>query len=175
MAKYKEQTASGETWVRSSQITVDNQLSQNPRINFKEERAVALGPDEVVTKPVGVLSESMTADNLSEMFSLINPETGEEIPEQLGTYQQVQVFLHSLYIHMAKKRDRGPQPYPSWVYDDINSKWIPPTPKPEPVADSAWGWDEINQQWIEAPLPPDDGQTYLWDGSAWFVWTHNNI
>lgn len=171
MAKYKENTASGETWVRSNHITIENPLGGVPQIHFREERAIALGPEEVVTKAVGSVAESMTADNLSESFPLINPETGEEIPEEFGTYQQLQVLLHSLYIHMAKKRDRGPAPYPSWSYNETTEQWEAPVVKPETTPTGDWGWNETEQTWDDVESKPDDGQTYYWrDPGQWEIW-----
>lgn len=188
MAKYKEQVASGETWIRANHITIENPLSNVPQIHFSEERAIALGPKEVVTKPVSSVAEKLSVDNLSETFPLINPETGEKIPDQFGTYEQLQVILHSLYLYIADKRDRGPQPHPSWTYnettesweapepkpydtwewDEPNLKWVAPVAKPETSREGyIWIWHEAGFKWEEVPAPPADGNNYEWD------WTTN--
>lgn len=49
------------------------------------------------------------------------------------------------------------QPFPSWTMDPDESKWIPPTPRPEGVLGHYFDWDEIKQEWI-----PREG-TLVWN------------
>jgi len=44
-----------------------------------------------------------------------------------------------------------PKPYPSWVFDDINIWWMPPTPYPNDG--KAYNWDEKIIGWKEAKEP----------------------
>ena len=39
-----------------------------------------------------------------------------------------------------------PQPFPSWVLDEVSCLWEAPVPMP---IDGAWRWDEDHQQWVE--------------------------
>ena len=41
----------------------------------------------------------------------------------------------------------GPQPYPSWVFDEVGVKWVAPIPEPEAVVGQSYVWDEDNQVW----------------------------
>jgi hypothetical protein len=79
--------------------------------------------------------------------------------------------MTSLYMHLAKERDllmeRGPSPYPSWVYNEESQQWEAPLPRP---ADYWWVWDESSQQWVDTRPPmPDDGQQYEWVDGDWQV------
>ena len=61
----------------------------------------------------------------------------------------------------------GPQPFPSWTFDDVNHIWKAPTPNPDPSAGvddpiphKLYQWSEKRQMWVEG-LPeeviPQDG------------------
>jgi hypothetical protein len=43
-----------------------------------------------------------------------------------------------------------PQPYPSWILDEINCQWTSPTPYPEVNEDSedTYVWDEESLSWV---------------------------
>lgn len=47
----------------------------------------------------------------------------------------------------------APQPFPSWILDDVTTEWLPPTPRPE------------------------DGKFYVWNESAleWAVVEDGNV
>lgn len=44
-----------------------------------------------------------------------------------------------------------PQPYLSWVFNEITLDWDAPVPYP--TDGKAYGWDESIQQWVEIPAP----------------------
>lgn len=142
MPKYKETSIVGESWKRANQIVIDNSYNQTPRIRFSEEDVFVNSDGKTIISHRGEgVEESFTLENATTQFQLRNPET-EEYINQYATYKDLYVLLHSLYFHLAQKRDRGPQPYPSWIYNE-----------------------EINQ-W-QAPVPmPDDGQNYVWKEST---------
>jgi hypothetical protein len=54
--------------------------------------------------------------------------------------------MYSLYFHLAKERDKGPQPYPSWIWNDQTNSWDAPIPKPEDGQE--YYWDESSQEWV---------------------------
>ena len=43
------------------------------------------------------------------------------------------------------KAQKVSQPYPSWVYDEQNMVWNPPTPTP--LDGKPYAWDETNKKW----------------------------
>lgn len=81
-----------------------------------------------------------------------------------GTYDQ----LKNKYDHLEETTDmhirprigwtwskkdgyRPPQPYPSWLWDDNEFGWQPPTPEPEPTDEESpepYEWDEETMSWI---------------------------
>ena len=62
---------------------------------------------------------------------------------------------------------KGPQPFPSWTFDDAAHAWVPPAPNPDPsagvddpISHKLYQWSEKRQMWVEG-LPeeiiPQDG------------------
>lgn len=107
---YTESTTS--SWQRANRIIIDHPIPGTGRvstISFVEEIAVALPDGRFATSPVGVLTEALLTDqdnnNLNEVVQLIDPVTGQPIEGQTITYAAAQVMMHSLYLHVAAKRD----------------------------------------------------------------------
>jgi hypothetical protein len=143
--KYKEASVSGNTWVRSNRVTIDNPLNGTPTILYGEEIVYEIGDDVIKTQTSG-LDKQLTVDNAFTEFQVLNTETNEEIG-QVATYYQVRQLLHSLYVHLAKERDiLITRPYLSWTWNPQLEVWEPPVPKPET---GNWAWDEGTQEWIE--------------------------
>lgn len=166
MPKYNESQVAGESWRRSFQLIGDNEYGQSPSIAFNEEDVVLLEDGKLLKNYSGKVGTVLTPENALEQFQLRNPLT-EEYIEAYATYQDLFVLVHSLYFHLAQKRDRGPQPYPSWTWNDTSKQWEAPVLKPE---GDWWSWDEVGQVWTDSRPPmPDDGQTYTWNGSEWVV------
>lgn len=68
-----------------------------------EEQVVNL-EGESIQRQRGGVQEPFTAENAGEEFQLINPETGEQLGAT-ASYQETYVMMHSLYLHLATKRD----------------------------------------------------------------------
>lgn len=102
MADYKQTSIAGDSWVRSNRVVVENGRGGTPAITFAEERIINTASGEFAQN-IGSVSEPFTNDNAIESFNLLNPETGAVIGS--ATYQEVYVMLHSLYMHIATKRD----------------------------------------------------------------------
>ena len=167
MPKYKESSVTGESWRRSFQIVGSNEYGEEPTIQFSEEDIFILPDNKVVNYRTGSnVGTTFTPENSLTQFQLRNPET-EEYIDSYATYKDLFVLLHSLYFHLAKKRDAGPQPYPSWIYNYTTQQWEAPVPKPD---GDYWVWDEGIQQWIDPRTAmPDDGQQYEWVDGNWQV------
>ncbi len=103
MADYKQTTLAGTAYTRASSVTVANPLTGTKAINFFEEQVVNLG-DEVMIRPQGGFQEAFTDENAGAEFPLLNPHTSEPLGAT-ATYAQLYVTLHSLYLHLAKRRD----------------------------------------------------------------------
>lgn len=117
MSNYKQSPVTGESWQRAVRVVIENPVDGTPAISFIEEQVINL-PGEKITRPAGNVAEPFMPENYLEQFNVINPETGEVI--RTATYQEVYVVLHSLYLHVAAKRDLANQPAPE------------PQPEPQP-------------------------------------------
>lgn len=110
MSNYRQENVSGVRHMRAYRIVCDNDLTGDRGIAFEEERVTSVG-DSVDRVAVGSVREPFITEgddaNLTEQFALLHPVTGDVIGS--ATYQEVYVMLHSLYYHVAQKRD-GQQP-----------------------------------------------------------------
>jgi len=103
MSNYKQTSVVGESWVRAYSININNLINQSKTVHFQEEKAIVTGDGDVLTKRVGEVSEQFTQATANTEFPLLDPETGQVV----GTakYSEVYAILHSLYMHLAQKRD----------------------------------------------------------------------
>jgi hypothetical protein len=107
MPNYQESAVAGTSWTRACRVICENPLSgQGLSAGFVEERVVSMGADQQMTQPMGVLTEPFSAANMGEVFNLLDPATGAVIGT--STYGAVFMQLHSLYYHVAAKRDAAP-------------------------------------------------------------------
>lgn len=146
MPKYNETSVVGESWKRSFQILIENFYNHTPKIRFSEEEIFVAADGRMAGKFDGDgIEEYFTQENALTQFQLRNPET-EEYIDKYATYQDLYILVHSLYFHLAKIRDRGAAPYPSWIYDESTNQWISPVPKPNDGQN--YIWDELTQSWV---------------------------
>ena len=103
MPDYKETTVAGTAYTRAHQVVVANPSVGTKAISFYEEQVINLADEQIIRQQGGV-QEPFTADNASEEFALINPIDGTPIGMTME-YKDVHVALHSLYYHVAAKRD----------------------------------------------------------------------
>ncbi len=100
---YKQTSLSGDSWVRASSIMIDNPLAGVPVIRFIEDKILNLENEVLIKNSISTLVETFTTANSNTEFNLRNPETSEIIGT--STYSEIYVILHSLYMHLAEKRD----------------------------------------------------------------------
>lgn len=105
MPNYQQTLLSGEAYTRASQVIVANPLSGTKAISFMEEQVVNLGSEQLI-RPQGGIQEPLTAENILSEFPLLNPEDSSELGLSM-TYRDVYIALHSLYFHVARKRDEA--------------------------------------------------------------------
>jgi hypothetical protein len=123
MADYKEQNVTGSSWLRAYSISIANPYRGQPSITFFEEKIIDTG-DDFASKDVGSLSENFTAEDAQTVFNLVNPADGSAIGT--ATYQQVQLLLYGLYLHLANIRDTPPAP-------PVEPPPVDPPPEEPPV------------------------------------------
>ena len=145
MPKYNETSVVGESWKRAFQILIENFYNQQPKIRFSEEEIFIAADGRMAGKFDGDgIEEYFTPENSLTQFQLKNPET-EEYIDQYATYRDLYVLVHSLYFHLAKMRDAGPRPYPSWTFNLTTNQWQSPVPKPDDGQE--YIWNELIQEW----------------------------
>ena len=103
MANYKETNVLGTSYTRASQVIINNPLTGVKAISFMEEQVVNLG-DEQIIRNQGGIQEPFTTENQITQFELVNPVDGTSLGLTME-YKDLYVAIHSLYLHLAKKRD----------------------------------------------------------------------
>ena len=103
MPDYKETTVAGTAYTRAHQVVIANPSVGTKAVSFYEEQVINLVDEQIIRQQGGV-QEPFTADNASEEFDLINPLDGTPIGMTME-YKDLYVALHSLYYHIAAKRD----------------------------------------------------------------------
>lgn len=103
MADYKKSSIVGESWVRAYSININNPYVGVKSIHFQEEKALLTDDGDVLTKRIGEVSSVFDDASEPTEFSLRNPESNEIVGT--ATYGDVYAILHSLYMHLALKRD----------------------------------------------------------------------
>ena len=103
MADYKETSLTAKRWKRANRVQIENPIGEGKRITFHEEMVTLLSDDTYNNQPAGNTSE-VFADPAAA-FPLRDPSTGLLIEGRFATYGDVYVLLHSLYMHLAEKRD----------------------------------------------------------------------
>lgn len=100
MPNYKETTISGSSYIRAHRVIINNPYQGIPTISFQEEEVLNVN-GQVIQQQKESVNESLTDPSAS--FPLVDPTTGDSLGE--ATYGQIYVLLHSLYLHLAAKRD----------------------------------------------------------------------
>lgn len=113
---YKETEVTGQQWTRCFDVRCRNPYEGVKEIEFSEEVAINLG-DKVITQPTGSRITEQFTDH-DEVFALLHPTTGDALGT--ATYGQFYAMVHSLYMHLADKRDAA------------NAPPLPTVPEPEP-------------------------------------------
>lgn len=103
MPDYKETTLAGTAYTRAHQVVIANPSVGTKAVSFYEEQVINLADEQIIRQQGGV-QEPFTADNANEEFALVNPIDGTPLGMTME-YKDVHVALHSLYYHVAAKRD----------------------------------------------------------------------
>ena len=103
MPDYKETTVAGTAYTRAHQVVIANPSVGTKAVSFYEEQVINLADEQIIRQQGGV-QEPFTADNANEEFALVNPIDGTPLGLTME-YKDVHVALHSLYYHVASKRD----------------------------------------------------------------------
>ena len=100
MPDYKESTVSGSTWQRCHTVTISNQLGKPPRVDFQEEKVIALVGDDIHQWTSGCTKAFDAAAEFPLLDPVTNTPTGQTMTHA-GLYQA----LYSLYMQAAAERD----------------------------------------------------------------------
>lgn len=104
MNKYLPTNVSGDSWIRSKRIVVENPLlSSERKIKYSEEKVVQLA-DDTLFKPMGTLEVTLDESMLLNEIDIVDPITGEPTGHKVS-YQDIYAIFYSSYIHFATQRD----------------------------------------------------------------------
>lgn len=104
MNKYLPTNVSGDSWVRSKRIVVENPLLTPTRtIKYSEEKVVQLA-DDTLFKSMGTLEVTLDESMLLNEIDIVDPITGEPTGHKVS-YQDIYAIFYSSYIHFATQRD----------------------------------------------------------------------
>jgi hypothetical protein len=129
---YRMKEGAATTWRRSHHIVINNPIGGPASFAFQEQDVVDLNGKVMVT-PGDYSAVGGQFDPAAE-FPLISPIDGKPFGKSM-TQQELYVALHSLYMHLAVKRDTPPVIKP-----------VEPTPE-EPVReDPVSDGDAVRQE-----------------------------
>jgi hypothetical protein len=106
---------------------------------------VLIMPDEILSgssqaeKEAAAMSYCQTLYQTSARFVLGSSDGSiRKNPAAIGSrfYPEADMFV-------------PPAPYPSWILDEENAKWVAPVPFPN--LDHYWVWDENQLGWVAGP------------------------
>lgn len=97
---YKEQVATGASWTRCAQVTIENPYGMQPHIQFRETRCTAVG-DTFSEQFQNILVQNFDP---SYEIELRDPRTGEPTGETI-THGALYAALYSAYMQAALARD----------------------------------------------------------------------
>lgn len=104
MNKYLPTNVSGDSWIRSKRIVVENPLlSPERKIKYTEEKVVQLA-DDTLFKPMGTLEVTIDESMLLNELDIVDPVTGVPTGQKI-TYRDIYAIFYSSYIHFATQRD----------------------------------------------------------------------
>lgn len=100
MPDYKEQQATGRTWVRCKVVTIENPLNGTAQVTFQETQCASI--NGITSEQfAGLLGLEFKPDS---SVALRDPQTGE-LTGQTSTHAQVYQLLYSIYMQAALERD----------------------------------------------------------------------
>lgn len=106
MSDYKESSIAGTVWQRCHEIVVSNVRGAPPRVQFFEERVIALENSTEIRQALGPLEVAFDA---ARVIPILDPATG--LPTgTTATYGEAYALLYSAYIAAALERDAQTPP-----------------------------------------------------------------
>lgn len=112
MSNYQQTNISGESWIRSNRVVLENPIQGVPAATYMVERAINVGEGDTITRPMDSIVEPFITSgddaNLNETFDLLHPETGVVIGQ--ASYLDYYIMVHSHFYHVAAKRDAANAP-----------------------------------------------------------------
>lgn len=108
MSNYREAALTGSKWLRSHWVVIENPLLGEKAITFHEQTVKQTSDGAMEFEGAGALRQALVDPTIP--FALRSPVDDSPYTNPDGspvtmTYAQVQVALHSLYLHLASLRD----------------------------------------------------------------------
>lgn len=88
---------SGESYIRCSQVVIDNRLGVQPSVSFDRERVIGLGGGQVIRQPLSPVVLEFSSEG---SVDVIDPETGEATGDTIS-HPQIYALIYSAFISAA--------------------------------------------------------------------------
>ncbi|WP_289100942.1 hypothetical protein [uncultured Marinobacter sp.] len=109
---YKYTAVTGESWVRTKRIVIDNGLNELPVLKFVEERIVNIAGGEQYSRDIGTLEIPATESWMDHEIPILDPVTVEPTGGSI-TFGEAYNIVKSAYLHFANLRDNPPEAAPT--------------------------------------------------------------
>lgn len=88
---------SGDSYIRCSQVIIDNRFGAQPSLSFHRERVIGLGGGQTVRQPLSPVVLEFSGEG---SVDIVDPETGEATGEAI-THPQIYALIYSAFISAA--------------------------------------------------------------------------
>ena len=103
---FPQPSLSAYKFTKAHKVIISNPYQGVRQVTFKKE-LVMVDDEDVMTKPVGSISEVFNAENANEVFQVVDPLTGQDTGKTL-TYQEAEAMVFSLFFHLERKAAAAP-------------------------------------------------------------------
>ncbi|SNS86444.1 hypothetical protein SAMN05421763_103262 [[Luteovulum] sphaeroides subsp. megalophilum] len=103
--RFQRQPIAGESYVRCSQVVIDNPLSGPPRVTYAQETIVGTGTGQVLHIPMQPVGRSFEP---GVEIAVLDPETGEPTGETI-TQSRMYALIYSAYLAAVTAAEAQPE------------------------------------------------------------------
>ena len=99
------QPIAGESYVRCSQVVIDNPLSGPPRVTYAQETIVGTGTGQVLHIPMQPVAQAFDP---AALIAVLDPGTGEPTGETI-TQGRIYALIYSAYLAAVTAAEAQPE------------------------------------------------------------------
>lgn len=103
--RFQRQPIAGESYVRCSQIIVDNPLAGPPRVTYAQETIVGTDAGQVLHIPMQPVAQAFDP---AVLIAVLDPGTGEPTGETI-TQDRIYALIYSAYLAAVTAAEAQPE------------------------------------------------------------------